>query len=132
MSAVIGRVIALYVRLLMCAQALFAITTSLDTVSSLSLEPLAVRIAHVSVDMVFGVIGIAAVLFLGRGRWWAVIAAIMVEAGWTLLAVNSAANNGYQQHREDYYVAAALSAIAIIGMLLRPFRAYCGLVGHRR
>lgn len=128
MSAVIGRVIDLYMRVLMCGQVLLAIS---NVFSYQPPAPLALKVVHVWLDIVLAVIGLAVVLFMRRGRWWAV-AAIIVEACWTVRLLESAARNGVQEDREDFYMAAVISATVLICVLIRPFFAYPGLAARRR
>jgi hypothetical protein len=77
--------------------------------------------------------GIAAALLLRRGRRWAAIAAILIEALWAA----AAAALWYKtlkdwpldwQFLQLMTAAAALFLVAVVGLLLRPVRAYAGLV----
>jgi hypothetical protein len=85
---------------------------------------------------VLGLAGIVAALLLRRGRRWAAIAAILIEALWAAVA----AAVGYKTLKDwplDWQllqlvtVGAALFLVAVAGMLLRPVRAYAGLVRAR-
>jgi hypothetical protein len=80
-----------------------------------------------------GLAEIATAGLLRRGRRWAAIAAILIEALWAALA----AALGYKTLRDwpldlqflwQVTAAAALFLIAVVGLLLRPVRAYAGLV----
>ena len=82
---------------------------------------------------VLGLVTIAAAVLLRRGRRWAAIAAILIEALWATLAAAVA----YQTVKDwpldfrflcEVTVAAALFLVAVVGLLLRPVRAYAGLV----
>jgi hypothetical protein len=76
---------------------------------------------------------IAAAILLRRGRRWAAVTAILVEALWTA----AAAALGYWTLTEGaldlhllFYltVGGALFLVTTAGLLLRPVRAYAGLV----
>jgi hypothetical protein len=80
-----------------------------------------------------GLAGIAAALLLRRGRRWAAIAAILIEALWAALAAAIA----YKTLKDwplnlqllgEMTMAAALFLVAVAGLLLPPVRAYSGLV----
>ena len=80
-----------------------------------------------------GVAGIVAAVMLRRGRRRAAIAAILIEALWALVAAAA----WYKTIRDlplDFHflvvltAAAALFLVAVVGLLLRPVRAYAGLV----
>lgn len=80
-----------------------------------------------------GLAGIAAALLLRRGRRWAAIVAILVEALWAAVA----AAVGYKTLKDwpldlqllwQVTAAAALFLVAVAGLLLRPVRTYAGLV----
>jgi drug/metabolite transporter (DMT)-like permease len=77
--------------------------------------------------------GIAAAILLRRGRRWAAATAILIEALWAA----AAAAFGYWTLKEwpiDLHllglltVGGALFLVAVAGLLLRPVRAYAGLV----
>jgi hypothetical protein len=76
---------------------------------------------------------IAAAVLLRPGHRWAAIAAILIEALWGTLAAAIA----YKTLKDwpldlhllgEVTAAAALFGVAVIGLLLRPVRAYAGLV----
>jgi hypothetical protein len=80
-----------------------------------------------------GLAEITAALLLRRGRRWAAIAAILIEALWAAVA----AALGYKTLKDwpldlqflwQVTAAAALFLVAVAGLLLRPVRAYAGLV----
>jgi len=80
-----------------------------------------------------GLAGIVAALLLRRGRRWAAIAAILIEALWAAVA----AALGYKTLKDwplDWQLlwqvtaGAALFLVTVAGLLLRPVRAYAGLV----
>jgi hypothetical protein len=80
-----------------------------------------------------GLAGIVAALLLRRGRRWAAIAAILIEALWAA----AAAALGYKTLKDwplDWQLlwqltaGAALFLVAVAGLLLPPVRAYAGLV----
>jgi uncharacterized membrane protein (UPF0136 family) len=83
-----------------------------------------------------GLAGIVAALLLRRGRRWAAIAAILIEALWATVA----AAVGYKTLKDwplDWQLlwqvtaGAALFLVTIAGLLLPPVRAYAGLVRAR-
>jgi hypothetical protein len=80
-----------------------------------------------------GLAGIVAALLLRRGRRWAAIAAILIEALWAAVA----AALGYKTLKDwpfDWQLlwqltaGAALFLVTVAGLLLPPVRAYAGLV----
>jgi hypothetical protein len=76
---------------------------------------------------------IAAAVLLRRGRRGAAITAILIEALWAALAA-AAAYKTLKDWPLDFHflclvtAAAALFLVAVVGLLLRPIRAYSGLV----
>jgi hypothetical protein len=77
--------------------------------------------------------GILVALLLRRGRRWAAIAAILIEALWAAVA----AALGYKTLRDwpldlqllwQLTAGAALFVVTVAGLLLPPVRAYAGLV----
>jgi hypothetical protein len=79
-----------------------------------------------------GAVEVSAAVFLTRGRRWAAIVAIVLEVLWTAIAVVSAASDSGGPPVGQYYVGAALFLAAIIGLLLKPVRSYCGLARRWR
>jgi hypothetical protein len=80
-----------------------------------------------------GLATIAAAVLLRRGRRWAAIAAILIEALWTALAAALAYKTLKDwpldwQFLQEVTAGAALFLVAVVGLLLRPVRAYAGLV----
>ena len=80
-----------------------------------------------------GVAGIVAAVMLRRGRRRAAIAAILMEGLWALVA----AALWYKTIKDlpldlhllvELTAAGALFLVAVVGLLLRPVRAYAGLV----
>jgi hypothetical protein len=72
-------------------------------------------------------------VLLRRGRRWAAIAAIVIEALWAAVA----AALGYKTLKDwplnwqllpELTAGTALFLVAVAGLLLRPVRAYAGLV----
>jgi hypothetical protein len=82
-----------------------------------------------------GLAGIVAALLLRRGRRWAAIVAILVEALWAAVAA-AVAYKTFKDWPLDWQLlkevtaATALFLVAVVGLLLRPIRAYAGLVRH--
>jgi hypothetical protein len=79
-----------------------------------------------------GLVGIVTAFLLQRGRRWAAIAAIVIEALWAA----AAAAIGYEFLTNwpiDWHLlwlftaAAALFLVTVAGLLLRPVRTYAGL-----
>ena len=92
-----------------------------------------VPIAVVLIFSLLGLAEIATAIMLRRGRRWAAISAILIEALWALVA----AALGYKtikdwplnlQLAEQLTAVTALFLVTIFGLLLRPVRAYAGLV----
>jgi hypothetical protein len=92
--------------------------------------------AFLVLELVLAILGLAtivAAVMLGRGRRWAAIAAMLIEALWATLAAAIA----YKTLKDwpldlhllgEVTAAAALFGVAVLGLLLRPVRAYAGLV----
>ena len=89
----------------------------------------------------FGLAGILTAVRLGRGRRRAAMAAIAIESLWAVAAAATVLDTlreavdafEYGGHPDDalpwwFYTAALLFLVAIAGLLLRPVRAYAGLV----
>jgi len=80
-----------------------------------------------------GLAVIAVALLLRRGRRWAAIAAILIEALWAAVAA-AIAYNTLKDWPLDLQLLGLLTAgtalflVAVVGLLLRPVRAYAGLV----
>ena len=80
-----------------------------------------------------GLAGIAAAILLRRGRRWAAIAAILIEALWAAVAA-ALAYKVLKDWPLDFQLlwqvsaGAALFLVAVAGLLLHPVRAYAGLV----
>jgi hypothetical protein len=123
-----------YVRVLLCLQGMF-----------LGFWAWALWPARAPDGLFWGRLGLALLLaFLGlaeivtavllrRGRRWAAIAAILIEALWAAVA----AALGYKTLKDwplgwqllpELTAGAALFLVAVAGLLLRPVRAYAGLV----
>jgi hypothetical protein len=116
-----------YVRVLLCLQGMFLVFVALAVFSSS--VPLAV-------ELLFGFLGVAEIVtafLLRRGRRWAAITAILIEALWATVT----AALGYKtlrdwpldlQSLEELTAMTALFLVTVFGLLLRPVRAYAGLV----
>jgi hypothetical protein len=116
-----------YVRVLLFLQGLFVVFLVWAVFSG------GVPIAIVLLCSFLGLAQIITALLLRRGRRWAAISAILIEALWALLA----AALGYKTIRdwpldlqllEQLTAVTALFLVTIFGLLLRPVRAYAGLV----
>jgi len=116
-----------YVRVLLFLQGLFLVFLVWAVFS---------RGVPIAIVLVFSLLGLAQIvtaLLLRRGRRWAAISAILIEALWAL----AAAALGYKTIRdwpldlqllEQLTAVTALFLVTIFGLLLRPVRAYAGLV----
>jgi hypothetical protein len=113
-----------YVRVLLCLQGLFLVFLAWAVFSSGAVVP---------IFSLLGLAEIATALLLRRGRRWAAITAILIEAVWAAVA----AALGYKtlkdwpldlQSLERLTAVTALFLVTIFGLLLRPVRAYAGLV----
>ena len=116
-----------YVRVLLFLQGLFLVFLVWAVFSR------GVPIAIVLLVSFLGLAQIVTALLLRRGRRWAAISAILIEALWAL----AAAALGYKTIRdwpldlqllEQLTAVTALFLATIFGLLLRPVRAYAGLV----
>jgi hypothetical protein len=116
-----------YVRVLLFLQGLFLVFLVWAVFSG------GVPIAIVLLFSFLGLAQIATALLLRRGRRWAAISAILIEALWALVA----AALGYKTIRdwpldlqllEQLTAVTALFLVTIFGLLARPVRAYAGLV----
>ena len=77
----------------------------------------------------FALAGIVTAVLLWRGRRWAAIAAIVIEALWAAAAAGIGwAASTSESPEWPLYAAAALFLVTAAGLLLRPVRAYAGLV----
>ena len=116
-----------YVRVLLILQGLFLLFLVWAVFS---------RGVPIAVVLLFSLLGLAQIvtaLLLRRGRRWAAISAILIEALWALVA----AALGYKtikdwplnlQLAEQLTAVTALFLVTIFGLLLRPVRVYAGLV----
>ncbi|HTU07121.1 MAG TPA: hypothetical protein VMG13_16320 [Trebonia sp.] len=123
-----------YVRVLLCLQGLYL--GFWVWVLWPGLEPRAQSWPQLGLALILsllGLAGIVAALLLRRDRRWAAIVAILIEALWALVA----AAVGYKTLKDwplDWQLlwmvtaGAALFVVAVAGLLLRPVRAYAGLV----
>ena len=116
-----------YVRVLLFLQGLFLLFLVWAVFSR------GVPIAVVLIFSLLGLAEIATAIMLRRGRRWAAISAILIEVLWALVA----AALGYKtikdwplnlQLAEQLTAVTALFLVTIFGLLLRPVRAYAGLV----
>ena len=116
-----------YVRVLLFLQGLFLLFLVWAVFSR------GVPIAVVLFLSLLGLAEIATAIMLRRGRRWAAISAILIEVLWALVA----AALGYKtikdwplnlQLAEQLTAVTALFLVTIFGLLLRPVRAYAGLV----
>jgi hypothetical protein len=117
-----------YVRVLLFLQGLFLLFLVWAVFSR------GVPIAVVLIFSLFGLAEIATAIMLRRGRRWAAISAILIEVLWALVA----AALGYKTLKDwppldlqalwQLTAVTALFLVTIFGLLLRPVRAYAGLV----
>ena len=116
-----------YVRVLLFLQGLFLVFLVWAVFSR------GVPIAIVLLVSFLGLAQIVTAVLLRRGRRWAAISAILIEALWAL----AAAALDYKTIRdwpldlqllEQLTAVTALFLATIFGLLLRPVRAYAGLV----
>jgi hypothetical protein len=116
-----------YVRVLLFLQGLFLLFLVWAVFSG-------VPIAIVLLFSFLGLAQIVTALMLRRGRRWAAISAILIEVLWALVA----AALGYKTLKDwppldlqalwQLTAVTALSLVTIFGLLVRPVRAYAGLV----
>jgi hypothetical protein len=88
-----------------------------------------------SIVTFLGLAGIVTAVLLWRGRRWVAVAAILIEGLWAATAVAFVLKPGVTGVRGtlalQLLALAALFLVTIIGLLLRPVRAYTGLVRGR-
>jgi hypothetical protein len=131
-----------YVRVLLCLQGVFLLFLAGVLIFgfgvSVTRAPLIVLMA---IAAVIGVVGIVTAVQLGPGRPRAAMAAIAIESLWAVAvaavvletlheAVDAFEYGGHPDEALPwwFYAAGALFLVAIVGLLLRPVRAYAGLV----
>jgi hypothetical protein len=134
MQTILRTAFLTYVRVLLCLQGMYLGFWA--WVFWPSREPHAQFWVPLGLALLFAFLALAVImtaLLLRRGRRWAAIAAILIEALWAALA----AALGYKTLKDwpfDWQffqlvtVGAALFLAAIVGLLLRPVRAHTGLV----
>jgi hypothetical protein len=123
-----------YVRVLLCLQGLYLGFWAVQLSSGHGLHGTSWRVS--GLGLLFAVVGLttlATALLLRRGRRWAAIAAMVIEALWAALA----AAVMYKTLKDVpldlglsflVTVAGALFLVAVAGLLTRPVRDYSGLV----
>jgi len=114
-----------YVRVLLFLQGLYLLFLAFELAGGPAAFPLVAALP--------GLAGIVTAVALRRGRRWAAIAAIVIEALWAA----AAAAIGYETLRDwpvdwpllwQVSAAAALFLLTLVGLLLSLVRAYAGLV----
>jgi hypothetical protein len=132
----------IYVRVLLCLQGVFLPFLAGVLIFGQGLDgargPLIVPMA---IAAVFGLAGILTAVRLGPDRPRAAMAAIAIESLWAAAvaaivletlheAVDAFEYGGHPDQSIPWwlYAAGALFLVAIVGLLLRPVRAYAGLV----
>jgi hypothetical protein len=135
----------IYVRVLLCLQGVFLLFLAGVMIFGQGLGgargPLIVPLA---IAALFGLAGIVTAVRLGPGRPRAAMAAIAIELLWVVAAaaivletlreaVDAFEYGGHPDEALPWwlYAAGALFIVAIVGLMLRPVRAYAGL-GRRR
>jgi len=133
----IARIVILYARVLVIVQGLFIM--GLLWLATLhagggGVSPMAYVFlgAIATVVTAVSVTGIVAALLMRPGRRWAPIAVIILEALWTTVSLKSAVADRGGTSAGQLYAAGVLSLAAIIGLLMPPARAYCGLMWRLR
>ena len=120
-----------YVRVLLCLQGLYLLFWAWALSSDQGPD------TRAGLLLTFGLIGgllglgqIVTAVLLRRGRRGAAIAAIVIEALWTAAAAAGCAVSLSGAPVWQYLAGTALLlvAFAVFGLLLRPVRAYAGLV----
>jgi hypothetical protein len=128
MSVLIRRVVILYLRQLLCLQSLFI--AWLGWAGFLGRGPDTIMLTFLIMALIatiFAAAGIVAALAMTQGRRWAAIVALVVAVLWAAVALLSATANSGSARVGQYYFGLAIFLTAIIGLLLKPVRSYCGL-----
>jgi len=136
-----------YVRVLLCLQGVFLLFLAGVTIfggGGLS-STRGSLIALMVIAALFGVAAIVTAVRLGQGRRRAAMAAIAIESLWAVAAAAIVLDTlreavdafEYGGHPDEalpwwFYTAALLFLGAIVGLLLRPVRAYTGHRGNKR
>jgi hypothetical protein len=113
-----------YVRVLLCLQAMYLGFLALMFFSGREADDT----SRAMLFVFLGLAGMVTAILLRRGRRWAAIAAILIEALWAA----TFAVVGYEASMSEQPVwpllAGAVFLVTVVGLLLRPVRAYAGLV----
>jgi hypothetical protein len=134
-----------YVRVLLCLQGLFLLFLAGVIIFGGGLGTARGPLTALSLIVaLFGLAGIVTAVRLRRDRRRAAIAAIAIESLWAVAAAAIVLDTlretvdafEYGGHPDEalpwwLYAAGALFLVAIIGLLLRPVRAYAGLARRR-
>jgi hypothetical protein len=116
-----------YVRVLLCLQGVFLVFLAWAVFAG------GVPIAVVILSFL-GLAEMVTALLLRRGRRWAAVTAILIEVLWALVAAALAYKTLKDwppldlQALEELTALTALFLVTVFGLLLRPVRAYAGLV----
>jgi hypothetical protein len=134
MQTILRTAFLAYVRVLLCLQGLFL---GFWTLAWWPARGTPTKFwASLGLTLLFAFLGLAWIvtaILLRRGRRWAAIAAIVFEALWAALAAALAYKTLKDwpfnwEFFQQVTAGAALFLVAVVGLLLRPVRAYAGLV----
>lgn len=121
------RSVILFTRVLLCVQGVLIAT--LAWAALLTLQPGSPREPNLNEALVASVVAVASLItaiLMKQRRKWAAISAFAIEGLWTVVALWSAALPAGPPHLQ-YFLGAALSLAALVGLLLKPVRAYFAL-----
>jgi hypothetical protein len=134
MLAMLRTAFLVYVRVLLCLQGMYLVFLGVgDSFSSGLKHGIAWVPSALTLIAIPGLAGIVTAVLLRRGRRWAAIAAILIEALWAAVAAWTGYDSLMSWPPDWRFVwklsaAGALFLVTVAGLLLRPVRAYTGLV----
>jgi hypothetical protein len=135
MLAMLRTAFLAYVRVLLCLQGMYLMFLGVGgSFSFAGLKHGVVWMPSIFTLIVIpGLAGIVTAVLLRRGRRWAAIAAILIEALWAAAAAWIGYDSLMSWPPDWQFVwklsaAGALFLVTIAGLLLRPVRVYTGLV----
>jgi hypothetical protein len=126
MLAMLRTAFLAYVRVLLCLQGVYL---TFQVWEDFSGRADVIALSFALIGTYFGLAGILTAAMIRRGRRRAVIAAMAIEALWVAgaAALGNLGRYSGGQGEFRFFAVAALSLIALAGLLLPPVRTYAGL-----